>query len=240
MPKAALVIPCYNEEKRLDDAELGLLAERRGLQLILVNDGSTDRTAERLQAFAAKNAPARALLLERRGGKAEAIRRGFVEAFAAEAEIIGYADADFSTPAEEILRLLDETLCRDVRVVLGSRVQLLGSDIRRRVVRHYLGRVFSTGASLALGLRVYDTQCGAKFFRATDELKAAMAVPFASRWAFDVELIDRLLGKGYGAEDLLEVPLKRWRDVKGSKLTASAAAAAFLDVAQIGLRRLRR
>ena len=93
---------------------------------------------------------------------------------------------------------------------------LLGHRIERSWARHYLGRLFATASSQVLGLPVYDTQCGAKVFRDGPALRAALATPFTSRWAFDVELLGRL---GTGADRrFLEVPLERWHDVGGSKL----------------------
>src|SRR5262249_14604995 len=109
-------------------------------------------------------------------------------------------------------------------------------------LRHYLGRVFATAASLILRLRVYDTQCGAKFFRAGPALAAALATPFSSRWAFDVELIGRLLCEGLEPGGFLEVTVHKWAVGGGSKLKAEPMLRSGLDLALIWarLRRLRR
>jgi dolichyl-phosphate beta-glucosyltransferase len=95
-------------------------------------------------------------------------------------------------------------------------------------------------ASLVLRLTVYDTQCGAKFFRATPTLAAAIADPFLSRWIFDVELLGRLLTGSASTPPLqvnqvVEEPLLSWRDVPGSKLRPGHAAIAARDMARIAL-----
>src|SRR5437762_2862299 len=81
----------------------------------------------------------------------------------------------------------------DVSFVFVDRVKLLGRNIQRSLIRHYCGRVFATVASLALGVDVYDTQCGAKIFRATPEMRQIFATPFRSQWIFDVEILSRYL-----------------------------------------------
>jgi len=124
-------------------------------------------------------------------------------------------------------------------VALGSRVRLLGRRIERSPWRHYLGRIFATLGSLALRLDVYDTQCGAKAFSRHPALLRALDEPFQSRWAFDLELLQRLLRDPHdplGARDFVEVPLRRWHDAKGSKLRPSGMARALWDVAQIARR----
>jgi dolichyl-phosphate beta-glucosyltransferase len=95
-------------------------------------------------------------------------------------------------------------------------------------------------ASAVLRLSVYDTQCGAKLFRATPALEAAVAEPFLSRWIFDVELLGRLMTGAAGApalteEQVVEEPLLSWRDVPGSKLRPGHAAIAAKDMARIAL-----
>ncbi len=236
MSRVVIVIPCYNEEQRLDRNEIAALLEREGLALLLVDDGSTDATLELLHTVAAGfPGRARVLALESNHGKAEAVRRGLLEA-CADAELVGYCDADFATPAREMHRLVSELETTGVDVVTGARIARLGADIERHPSRHYVGRVFATAASLALGRPVYDTQCGAKVFRATIALAEALAEPFHSRWAFDVELLGRLLARGAA---IREVPLESWRDIGGSKLRVRDMVKASLDLVAIA-RSLRR
>jgi glycosyltransferase involved in cell wall biosynthesis len=185
--------------------------------------------------------------LARNRGKGEAVREGLLRALASGATAVGYLDADLSTPPEEMLGLLAVLEDPKIQVVLGSRVSLLGRRIQRRRARHYLGRVFASVASIALRLPVYDTQCGAKIFRRGPALEAALGSPFGSRWAFDVELLGRLLVGEDGTPqlseaDFVEVPLHRWRDVKGSSLSPWHALTAGKDLLRIAwqLRRRRR
>ncbi len=239
----ALVIPCFNEAARLDRAEiLRLAAGRPDLALVLVDDGSRDATGEVLEALSAASGAIRIISLERNGGKAEAVRAGLLAAIGDGARIVGYADADLSTPVDELLRL---AACVDryrVDAILASRIRLLGRHIERHAHRHYLGRMFATFASMALRLPVYDTQCGAKFFRVTPALAAALQAPFRTRWIFDVELLARLLDGSRDAPPLQpdairEVPLRTWRDVKGSKLRLGGMLRGGLQIVALYLRR---
>lgn len=221
MHKAIVVVPCYNEEQRLKEQEFLPLLAREGVELLFVDDGSTDGTAALLKTIQLHGGErVHVLLLAQNGGKAEAVRQGMLRALELGAKVVAYMDADASTPASEMLRLLAAMAERDVDVVMGARVQLLGSDVRRHRWRHYLGRVFATTASMILQLPVYDTQCGAKVFRDVPPLRDALREAFASRWVFDVELLARLLtgSPALGRERFLEIPLGQWRDIGGSKL----------------------
>ena len=241
-----VVVPCFNEARRLDADQLRELARSCGARVLAVDDGSTDDTGTVLGKLAAAEPEWLAVLtLGANRGKGEAVRRGLLEAIAEGADLVAYCDADFATPPDEVGRLVAALRADDgVDVVLGSRVAMLGSDIRRSTFRHYSGRVFATASSLVLGVSVYDTQCGAKVLRVTPALRAALAEPFVSRWVFDVELLGRLLAfapPGPAGEDrFVELPLRRWHEPGGSKLTVASRVRAAVDLARIhrGLRRL--
>jgi dolichyl-phosphate beta-glucosyltransferase len=248
MPGLAVVVPCYNEAERLQgDPLLAFVDGRDDTRLVLVDDGSKDATRAVLDALAARRPDRLAVLaLPENRGKAEAVRQGLQHAMSGGADVVGYLDADLSTPPGELPRLLEALRSSGVEVAIGARVALLGRDIQRSAVRHLLGRVFATAASLVLRAPVYDTQCGAKLFRSSPALAAALAQPFLSRWAFDVELLGRLLIGDAGAAPLpltafVEVPLGTWHDVGGSKLNPLAMARTLRDVgviaADLGARR---
>ena len=242
MSKTVIIVPCYNEEQRLDVMAFAPFLAGSEIHLLFIDDGSTDGTYTKLlQAHQLKRDQVDVLRLTPNQGKAEAVRRGLLQALEQGCDVVGYFDADLSTPAEEMCRLVEVLRESSTSVVLGARVRLLGYSIVRNPARHYLGRVFGTFASLALGLSVYDTQCGAKLFRDTPALRSALQRPFLSRWAFDVELIGRLMSPPAGvaalsAADFLEVPLRAWTHVPGSKLKAASMVRAALDLAAIAIR----
>ena len=235
-----VVIPCYNEERRLDLTKLASLAESGRVQLLFVDDGSTDGTSAALGRLRNTAGAVDVLRLPRNVGKAEAIRRGLVHGVDSGADVLGYYDADLATPPEELLRLLALLESRpDLVFVLAARVGLLGRRIERRAFRHYLGRTFASIASIILRIPVYDTQCGAKAFRVTPALRDAIGAPFRSSWVFDVELIGRLLGGTSTVEPVPitafeEMPLREWRDIPGSRLRFVEMARALFDLLMLG------
>ena len=223
MPDVCLVVPCYNEEQRLPQAELlAFLDTHPHVSLCLVDDGSRDGTLAVLRALQAQR-PDRVLVVpvSPNGGKAEAVRAGVRHAYASRPwPFIGYWDADLSTPLAEVDHLRAALLANPAcRLAMGSRVKRLGSNIDRRIARHVLGRIFAACASGILGLSVYDSQCGAKLFR-RDTVDIFFGQPFLTRWLFDLEMLVRMrnaIGLA-GMDAACEVPLSRWTEVGGSKL----------------------
>jgi dolichyl-phosphate beta-glucosyltransferase len=238
----ALVVPCYNEAARLDaDAFVQFVTTHPTVQLVMVDDGSVDGTADVLEQIrAAAPAAIATIRLAANRGKAEAVRAGLLAATAGNPALVGFFDADLSTPLAAIDDFLALLRARpDVEFVLGSRLLLLGRDVKRHAWRHYLGRVSATSISLALDLPVYDTQCGAKMLRLNTDTSTLFAKPFRSRWIFDVELIARYLGlpvrPGEPArrERLYELVLPTWHDRPGSKLHWYDYPRALVDLGYI-------
>lgn len=239
-PEAIIVVPCYNEAARLRPAAFrDFLAGSPEVGMLLVDDGSTDATADILHDMAASCRQLEVHALARNSGKAEAVRQGMLRAFDREPSFAGYWDADLAAPLEAIPLLMRVLRARPaLDMVMGSRVQLLGSRIHRSPYRHYLGRVLATGAAAALRLPVYDTQCGAKLLRINDRTRSVFASRFESRWLFDVELLARLLAAQAGVSvdpqaRINEVPLAEWTEVPGSKVRMRDGLAALIELYRI-------
>jgi dolichyl-phosphate beta-glucosyltransferase len=249
MSRAIVVVPCFDEERRFRPASfVAFLHAQPDIDFVLVNDGSRDGTLALLERVAREH-PKRVHVIDQQpnAGKAEAVRRGMCVALEGGAAYAGYWDADLATPLEaipEFVALLDAR--PDLDLVFGARVKLLGRHVERGNLRHYVGRIFATAVSIALGLAIYDTQCGAKLFRVTPETRELFREPFSSRWIFDVEILARVIAlrRASGGrpleESLYELPLREWRDVAGSKLRLSDFVRASLELARIYQRYLRR
>jgi len=238
LTEVAVTVPCYNEADRLKcDAFINFVREHRDVMFIFVDDGSTDNTAHLLKSIS-RSEPNNVQLITFKSnrGKAEAVRQGTLSAIAAGAKYVGYWDADLATPLNPILEFVSELKKKsDLLVVMGARVQLLGRTILRKRYRHYLGRVFATVASAVLRIPVYDTQCGAKMFVASEPVRLVFRDPFLSRWVFDVEILARLVCNGNVNPHvaICEYPLLEWHDVKGSKIKLRDFWVAFWDLGRI-------
>jgi len=246
---SVIVVPCYNEERRLDREAFRefLSSSPDPIFLLFVDDGSRDGTRQMLadlEAYCPERA--RLLPLAANAGKAEAVRRGMLQAIDWGPDSVGFWDADLATPLSTIAEFRALLATRpDSDWIFGSRVKMLGRKIDRRPLRHYLGRVFATATSVALDLGIYDSQCGAKLFRVNDPLRAVLAEPFRSRWIFDVEMLARLTAESRAGRAPLpkdcvyEAALTRWEDVAGSKVKARDFVRASVELAAIWRRHLR-
>ncbi len=239
MSGLVVVVPCYNEERRLDPSAFCQFArDAAGIRFVFVNDGSTDGTVRVLRGLETSDPESfAACALPQNMGKAEAVRQGFLTAFRSQPEYVAFWDADLATPLEIIPSFRDVLDRRpELLLVIGSRMRLLGHRLVRDPLRHLASRIFSHVASWLLGVRIHDTQCGAKMFRATAEVKSLFAERFCTDWIFDVELFARLM-RLHGARDpallkqcVYEHPLDAWREMSGSKIKLPGFAKAVYEM----------
>jgi glycosyltransferase involved in cell wall biosynthesis len=218
----SIIIPAYNEEKRLPAtlaAVRAYLASNRQdfSEIIVVNDGSRDRTAE-----VAKAAGARVLENPGNRGKGYSVKHGVLEA---EGDWILVTDADLSAPIGELDKLRSAVEREQAQVAIGSRAvdrSLVG--VHQPFVREMSGRCFNLLMRLITGLPFHDTQCGFKLF----ERGAAREIfkrQLLDGFGFDVEVLFIARQLGYRA---VEVAVK-WDNVAGTKVSMWRGAAAFMD-----------
>ncbi len=224
MQNICIIIPCYNEANRLElPIFRDYFLQHKRIDFIFVNDGSKDQTKLKLEELKQGfEGQVNILSLPENKGKAEAVRKGMLQAVAHNRyDYIGYFDADLATPLTEIDYFL--YVCHQSfkhKIIIGSRIKRMGANVQRSPLRHYFGRIFSTFASLALGLPIYDTQCGAKFFHRS-LVTPLCSSPFLSRWLFDVELFARAkheLGITNIYKETLEIPLSTWIEKGDSRI----------------------
>lgn len=218
MQKIAIIIPCYNEEKRLKEDSLLYLLEHSEVAVFLANDGSTDGTLKVIEKFSASNRERCSVVhYEKNEGKANTIYKTVNYILDKKKfDFIGYFDADFSTPVSEMIRMFEELNKNEASFIFGSRVLLLNAEIKRKWYRHIIGRIVVTLINLKFKLGIYDTQCGAKIF-SKEAASIAFNESFYTSWLFDVEVFIRLRKSNFLYKGQ-EFPLKKWKDIEGSKL----------------------
>ncbi|CAN5822743.1 glycosyltransferase family 2 protein [soil metagenome] len=243
-PFLSVVIPAFNEEHRLPSTigaiKAYLSAQSYTWELIVVDDGSDDRTVDVARRLVIVAEPCRILEIEHRG-KAAAVRAGVL---AARGENILFSDADLSTPISAVAELLAMRQA-GYDVVIGSREGASAQRLGEPVYRHYMGRAFNWVVRAIAVRGVKDTQCGFKLFSrlAADRIfpklrlhqtDAALTGPRVS--AFDVELLYIARRQGFR---IAEVPVV-WTHVPGSKVRPGLdALRMFVDVLFVRLNALR-
>src|SRR5580698_7587283 len=210
----SIVIPAYNESERLGATLEKVLAyvRRQGwdAEVIVVNDGSRDNTADIVRAFAKDNPILR--LVENPGnrGKGYSVRNGILNS---RGDIVVFSDADLSSPIEEMAKLL-QALGRGADIAIGSRWLRAELQTQRQSLhRQLIGRVFNGLNRILLGLQFKDTQCG---FKAFTRRAAQMILPLQriERWGFDPEILFLARKFGFRVE---EVPV-RWGHSGGTRI----------------------
>jgi dolichyl-phosphate beta-glucosyltransferase len=210
----SIVIPAYNEAARIRRTIEHILAfvsdQQWNAEILVVNDGSTDNTAQVVQDYAAQNRALR--LIENPGnrGKGYSVRNGVLHS---NGEIVLFSDADLSSPIEESLKLFT-AIEAGADVAIGSRWLRTELQVQRQpLYRQFYGRLFNLVLRLVLGLHFRDTQCGFKAFTR----KAAYTIfplQHIERWGFDPEILFLARRFGFRTEEVAV----RWAHREGTRI----------------------
>ena len=210
----SIVVPAYNEAQRIGatlDRALAYSAEHGwAVEVVVVNDGSTDATAEIVNKLAAVHPALRLLDNPGNRGKGYSVRNGMLHA---RGEILLFSDADFSSPVEEAEKLF-AAIAQGADIAIGSR--WLNTELQTRkqpIYRQLYGRLYNLALRLVLGLSFKDTQCGFKAF-SRRAANAIFPLQNVERWGFDPELL--YLAQKFGLK-IVEVPVS-WAHRDGTRL----------------------
>jgi glycosyltransferase involved in cell wall biosynthesis len=201
-PKYSIVIPAFNESARIPATLQSVVACIRAngwsAEVIVVNDGSRDTTADLVRAFA-KTAP-EVRLVENPGnrGKGYSVRSGMLQALG---EVVMFTDSDLSAPIEEAERLF-AAIEQGADIAIGSRWLEKGRQTHRQpLYRQFFGRCFNAVTRGVMGLRFADTQCGFKAFTRA-AAQTVFQLQTIERWGFDPEILFIALKRGYSVEEV--------------------------------------
>ena len=217
-PDLSIIIPAFNEEARLGDSVGKILTylrtENPNAELLIVDDGSSDKTAEVAETSRAAfpDIQSRVIRYEKNRGKGFAVKTGLL---AATADIALFSDADLSTPIEETPKLIEPIRQDKFDVTFGSRAldrSLIGTHQPWR--REQGGKVFNLIVKTLTGLPFWDTQCGFKAFN-MPKFRPLLDVMQIERFGFDVEF---LYVADYHKLRLKEIPV-RWNHCEGTTVS---------------------
>jgi len=229
-PDLSIVIPAYNESGRLPatlDAVVSCI-RRRGwsAEVVVVDDGSRDRTAEVVREFAAASPEVRLLQNPGNRGKGYSVRHGVLEAMG---EVVMFTDADLSAPMDEAQGLFD-AIAAGADIAIGSRwLERARQTIRQPLYRQFFGRCFNAVTRMVMGLPFADTQCGFKAFTRA-AAQTVFQLQTIERWGFDPEILFIALKRGY---TIREIPVS-WANDERSRIRYFRDGARMLaEIAQV-------
>ncbi len=198
----------------------------------MVDDGSADDTVQVAENYAQNGCPVRVIRNEGNQGKGYSVKHGMLES---KGDWRLLTDADLSTPIEELDKLWRYLEHQPAEIAIGSRAidrSLVG--IRQSAFREKAGQIFNWSMRRLLRLKIHDTQCGFKLFRA-DAAERIFPRQSLNRFGFDAEVLFLARKLGY---TVLEIPV-RWNNAEGSKVSLLSGASSFLDLLRVRLNDLR-
>jgi dolichyl-phosphate beta-glucosyltransferase len=227
----SVIIPAYNEEHRISSTLEKIAAwiavqEVTFFELLIVDDGSDDRTADVVERFRQKCPATRLVANPGNRGKGYSVRHGMLEA---RGEWRLFSDADLSTPIEDFSRLHTAASTADASIAIGSRaLDRSLVSVHQSLLREYSGRAFNLVMRSVTGLPFADTQCGFKLYR-SDAAQAVFSRQQLDGFSFDVE--DLVIASKLGLR-AVEVPV-RWANADGTKVSLSQGLRSFSDLVRI-------
>jgi glycosyltransferase involved in cell wall biosynthesis len=235
-PAYSIVIPAFDESARIPATLQSVVdcIRLRGwsAEVIVVDDGSRDRTAELVRAFAASAPEVRLIVNPRNRGKGYSVRTGLLQALG---EIVLFTDADLSAPIEEAEGLFD-AIAQGADIAIGSRwLDRSRQTIRQPFYRRFFGRCFNAVTRAVMGLPFADTQCGFKAFTRA-AAQTVFQLQTIERWGFDPEILFIALKRGYR---IAEVPVSWGHDERTRMSYLKDGARMLEDIAIIRWNALR-
>lgn len=210
-PKYSIVIPAFNESARIPATLEAVIACIRAnawnAEIIVVNDGSTDNTAEIVKDIARTTPELRMIENPGNRGKGYAVRNGVLHALG---EIVMFTDSDLSAPINEAERLF-AAIASGADIAIGSRWLASSRQTHRQpLYRQFFGRCFNTVCRMVMRLPFADTQCGFKAFTRS-AAQTVFQLQTIERWGFDPEILFIALKRGFNVQ---EVPVSWAHDAR--------------------------
>jgi len=218
--KIVVIVPCFNEEDRLNLMYFNELRAIQDTVWIFVDDGSTDNTSKILKSYS-KEMNVINLRMERNVGKSNAIAYGMNFATREFANIgwIGFLDSDGAFTSDDVKRIINMTSgIKGYDAIYTSRVKMAGRNIKRNNARHIVARLIVSLFGLVWRDIPYDTQSGFKLYKYSDHYNSILIKPFKTKWFFDIEISTRYLEYKKKQINVWEEPVSSWFDISGSKI----------------------
>jgi glycosyltransferase involved in cell wall biosynthesis len=229
-----MVVPCFNEEKRIKLKYWNDLTDIPNVRWIFVNDGSTDGTKNVLN----KITNSTIIDINKNVGKAEAIRKGITETYkknSGESFWVGYLDADSAFEIEDIRKVIELVYSKSSAYdsYWGSRVALAGRKITRNNLRHILSRILITIFGYKMRDLPYDPQTGFKIFNFNNQQMEIFEKRFETKWFVDLEILIRYQVLEKQIMKIWEEPVNTWKDVDGSNIRGFELITVVKDLIKI-------
>lgn len=224
--KLSLIIPAYNEEKRIGrvvESYSAFLDKKYDYELIIVSDGN-DNTAGIVKGMSANNPRIKLLQFPTRQGKGGGIIQGFKES---KGEVVGFVDSDESILPEEFDKLIHTLKSTDCAIA-SRRVAGASIPVRQPWNRRISSRIFNIMVNLMFNIGIKDTQCGAKIMK-KEVIDAVLPELKTTGFEFDVELLWRARKTGFGVK---EVPVT-WKHEEGSRFSLKYSGMMFLNLLKL-------